>query len=386
MLEQQKQLFLLDEEVTYLNCAAYSPLLKTVVEAGNAALLIKTNPQNINPKDLFFDRVDTLRNLLTKIIGAKDPNEIAIIPAVSYGMAIVAKNLQRWPSIKTKKEVVLIADEFPNNVYTFERSCKELDLELKIVNFPEEMASYNQKVLDAISEETALIVMPHVHWINGYKFDLKSISEKCLHHEVMLVIDGTQSVGILPFDLQEIKVNALICGSYKWMMGPYSHGFAYFDSFFDDGIPLEETWMNRMDSDNFAGLLSHQKEYRPKAQRYNVGEFSHFIQTPMAIAAAEQILNFGILNLQSYCVNITQKPIQTFLEIGCSILDEAIKSSHLFAIKLPQNINISDTLNTLKDENISVSLRGDALRISPHIYNVEDDLMRLVSVLKNQIK
>jgi hypothetical protein len=104
------------------------------------------------------------------------------------------------------------------------------------------------------------------------------------------VVDGTQSVGALPIDVQKYRIDALVCGGYKWLMGPYSLGVAYLSEYFDDGIPLEESWMNRRGSDDFQRLVAYEPQYRPGAARYDVGEHSNFILLPMLTAALRQIL------------------------------------------------------------------------------------------------
>ena len=85
-------------------------------------------------------------------------------------------------------------------------------------------------------------------------------------HEVgaQLVIDGTQSVGALPINVQELQPDALICAGYKWLMGPYSIALAYYGPYFDQGEPLEEGWINRYGSEDFTNLVQYQDRYQPR--------------------------------------------------------------------------------------------------------------------------
>jgi selenocysteine lyase/cysteine desulfurase len=143
-------------------------------------------------------------------------------------------------------------------------------------------------------------------WCIGVVFDLEVIGEKCREHGALLIVDGTQAVGALPFDVQVIRPDAVIVASYKWLFGPYSTGFGYFGPFFDEGVPIEESWMNRVGSDNFKDLCNLQSQYRPKAQRYNMGEFSQFIQGAMALAAMEQLLQWGVPAIRDYAAEISE--------------------------------------------------------------------------------
>ncbi|MDZ7647737.1 MAG: hypothetical protein U5K54_11465 [Cytophagales bacterium] len=108
-------------------------------------------------------------------------------------------------------------------------------------------------------------------------------------------------------DIKEIRPDALICGGYKWLMGPYSLGLAYYGEYFDQGIPVEENWINRLHSENFAGLVNYESDYQPGALRYEVGEHSNFILVPMLLEALEQINQWKPVNIQKYCAAITKK-------------------------------------------------------------------------------
>ena len=183
---------------------------------------------------------------------------------------------------------MLFRSQFPSNVYTWRELAKERDLIVKTIPYPIEIAdgrgkTWNERILQSIDTNTALVTLGHVHWANGTLFDLKKIGQRCREVGAVFVIDGTQSVGALPFDVQDFGVDALICGGYKTLMGPYSLGYAYFGAYFDNGKPLEESWMARKDSENFSGLLNYQDAYHPLSIRYDMGEKSNFITVPMGI-------------------------------------------------------------------------------------------------------
>ncbi len=383
----QKELFLLDEEVIYLNGAAYSPALKTSVEQGIQGMALKGNtPFKISGKDHFL-LPERVQKLFARLINSNEIERIAIIPAVSYGMAVVANNLHRLPSIGLKKNIVQIQDEFPNNFHAFDRVSQELGLSYQIVTKPDSIINrgeqWNDSIIAAITEETAAVIMPHVHWIYGIKFDLEAISRKCKQVGALLIIDGTQSLGVLDLDIEQIRPDALITASYKWLLGPYGIGLAYFGSFFDDGIPLEESWMHRPGSDNFAALLRYEKAYRPLAQRYNSGEYSNFILLPMLEDSLNQILDWGTKPIQEYLGNIIKSPIEALRDLGCELENEAYRANHLLGLNLPKGIDNQNFTEELLKHKVIVSNRGVAIRVSQHLYNSEEDLWSLVDVLKN---
>lgn len=304
-------------------------------------------------------------------------------------MATVAVNLHRLPTIEAKRHIIILENEFPNDFYAFERVAHELNLVFTVISKPAGDSvgkKWNESLLSSISQETAMVVMPHVHWIEGIVFDLEKIGKKCREMGALLVIDGTQSVGAFPFDVDKIKPDALICGAYKWLLGPYSLGMAYYGNFFDDGVPVEETWMNRLQSNDFTNLTNLQKEYRPMAQRYNMGEFSQFIQLPMLVGSLRLLLEWGVENIQQYVQDLTADPIRSLMEMGCKIEDSIYRASHLFSVKLPAHISMKKLGDTLAANKIYVSKRGEGIRVSANVFNNEADfeaLLRVIAMVEN---
>ena len=281
--------------------------------------------------------------------------------------------------------VIVAAQQFPSNVFPWMRLCEENRSQLKIINPPEGLTErgkrWNERILDAIDKNTRLVALGHVHWADGTKFDLLEIRKRTREVGALLVIDGTQSVGALPFDVTKIRPDALVCAGYKWLLGPYSIGLAYYGAYFDDGKPIEENWINRKLSEDFTGLVNYQNEYQPGASRYEVGERSNFILVPMMTAALKQINQWKPENIQHYCAKISRVPIEQLRKAGFWVEDENFRGNHLFGVRLPEGADLEKIKRGLNRERISVSVRGDALRISPNVYNSEKDLMKLVKTL-----
>jgi selenocysteine lyase/cysteine desulfurase len=390
-LQCQKHLFSIEEDITYLNGAAYSPTLKSSVERGIEGIQLKASHTHLIKGSDHFTLPQKVQKLFAQLINEPDYERIAVISSVSYGMAVVANNVHRIPKLSAKKNIIQIQDEFPNNVYAFDRVCQKHDLVYKTIAKPDTLENrgglWNQSIMEGINTETAIVVIPHIHWIYGVKFDLEAISKHCKEVGALLVIDGTQSVGILDFDCQKIQPDALICAGYKWLLGPYSIGMAYFGEFFDEGVPIEESWMHRAESDNFAQLIRYERAYRPKAQRYNMGEHTQFIQVPMLEDSLTQILNWGVNNMQNYCAKIIEKPLIALQELGCWVEESANRANHLLGISLPKSITGGVSHNQVFTDKLSankifVSNRGAAIRVSQNVYNTEADLWALVEILK----
>lgn len=374
MLSCQKFLFNLPEDVSYLNCAYMSPLLNKVVEAGHRGINRKVQPFSITAND-FFSEVDELRKLFAQLIQVNEPGRIALIPSASYGMANVANNTP----LNSGDNIVIVEEQFPSNYYIWERLAKAKGAELRTVNLANS-DNYNESILENIDHRTAIVTMANVHWADGRLFDLATIREFTKNHNALFVVDGTQSVGALPTNVGELQLDAIVCAAYKWLLGPYSTGFAYYGPAFDDGKPIEESWMNRLDSEDFQNLVNYQPAYQPLAGRYIVGERSNFILNPMAKAALEQILEWEVSNIQDYCRRLTREAMIRFKEMDLVKEDhEKNYGYHLFGLRLNDQFDVGQLKMAFAKYKVSISLRGTAIRVAPHLYNNQNDMDRLLS-------
>ena len=379
MLDCQRDLFQLDDSVIYLNCAYMSPQMKGVEAAGKLAMAQKNKPWSITPKD-FFEPVKLLKEAFAQLINAAS-ERIALVPAASYGIATTARNIE----MEAGQEVLMVEEQFPSNYYSWDRLCQEKGGSIRLVEAPDSprrSTAWNEAILAAISERTAVVTLGHVHWADGTLFDLEAIRAACDRVGAYLIIDGTQSVGALPFDVSKIRPDALICGGYKWLMGPYSLGVAYYGPRFDEGIPLEENWINRHNSEAFSGLVNYESRYQPGAARYSVGEHSNFFLVPQLTAAIQQINAWRPERIQEYCQHISTTAMQELQQLGCQIDQSPKVAHHLRGVRLPQSMDADLLTQKLKDRNIFVSKRGNAIRIAPHLYNTEAELMRLVGAFR----
>lgn len=376
--------FQLDPSVTYLNCSFMAPQLKAVEEAGLQGIRYKNNPHQISIEH-FFNETEKLRVEYTKLIDAKNPQRIVVIPSVSYGMANVAKNLP----LEKGDQIIVVGEQFPSNVYPWRRAASENGAEIVTVPAPDTNTNrgkiWNERILDAISPKTKMVAVGNVHWADGTLFNLKEIRKRTRDVGAWLVIDGTQSVGALPFRIEEIEPDALICAGYKWLLGPYSMGLAYYGPALDDGVPVEENWINRYESENFAGLVNYNDQYQPYALRYEVGEHSNFILIPMQLAAIQQLNEWGIGSIQDYCREIISDFITPIKLKGFEIEDEQYRGAHLLGIRLRSEHDFQKIQARMKQENILVSFRGRSIRVSPNVYNTKDDIARFTETLLSSV-
>ena len=383
----QRDAFGLPDNLHYLNCAYMGPLPLASEEAGIRGMRKKLVPISISPPD-FYDESDRLRRLFADLVNAEDPRRVAIIPGVSYGVAVAARNLP----VEAGQNLVLTHEQFPGNVHAWRRLAGESGAEARFVAPPgaddadpagEEGRgeAWNHRLLEAIDKHTAVVAVPHVHWTDGTLFDLVEIGRRCRDVGAALVVDGTQSVGALPFDVQSIRPDALITATYKWLLGPYSVGVAYFSERFDDGVPLEETWIGREASEDFQNLVRYRDGYQPGAIRYDVAERSNFALLPVAISSMRLVSEWKAERIQAYLAELTRDMLREAGALGFTVEDERWRGAHLFGLRMPDGIDLLALRDALARRNVIASLRGTALRVAPNVYNEDADMAALLDVL-----
>ncbi|MBK8043033.1 MAG: aminotransferase class V-fold PLP-dependent enzyme [Haliscomenobacter sp.] len=376
MLSCQRALFKIPDEVAYLNCAYMSPQMRQVELAGRDTLAKKNQPWLVQTEDFFLPGSE-LKALFARLIGVRERDRIAIIPSVSYGLANAAFNA----GLKQGDHVLVAEGQFPSNYYIWERLCREKGAHLTVVPAPvsnNRGKDWNQAILEAIDDRVRVVALGHVHWADGTLFDLPTIRKRTREAGALLIIDGTQSVGALPFDVETIQPDALVCAGYKWLMGPYSIGVAYYGEAFDSGTPIEENWINREGSEYFANLVQYRPEYKPLASRYAMGEQSQFVLAPMLKTGVEQLLDWGCPEIQAYCRNLTEPAIAQIKALGCWVEDSDWRGSHLFGVRLGQDTDPDKLKSAFAAHKVMVSFRGNAIRVAAHVYNTPEDLEKLV--------
>jgi selenocysteine lyase/cysteine desulfurase len=195
LLPGQRHLFDIPDDVAFLNRAYMSPLPNVSVAAGERGLARKAQPWMITPDD-FFSASETVRARFADLINAA-PDDIAFAPAVSYGMAQAAANI----TLVRTQTVVTLAEQFPSNVYPWMDLAQRTGAQFIAVPRPGD-DDWTAALLSAINIATGVVAIPHCHWTDGGLIDLEAVGNACRSVGAVLCVDGTQSVGTLPFDVK----------------------------------------------------------------------------------------------------------------------------------------------------------------------------------------
>lgn len=376
LLPNQRHRFEVPREITYLNCAAMTPQLRSVRAAGEAALARNAEPWRIRVAD-WFTGSEELRQLFGRIVGA-GAESVAIIPAASYGLATAAANLEAGP----KDTVVLVAEDFPSNVYTWRSFAKRTGANIVTVK-RESGQSWADAICHAVDERTRVVAVPNVHWTDGALIDLGRVGRAAREAEAALVVDASQSIGAMPFDVAEVRPDYLISVGYKWLLGPFGLSYMYLDPARHGGRPLEENWISREGSENFATLVDYHDAYRPGARRFDVGQRTHLTLTPMAVAGLKQIVEWEVPRIAATLSAVTGRIEQRARSIGLEVTGGP-RAPHIIGIRLPK-ARLEAIGAALAESKVYVGIRGPAIRVAPHLYTSDEDIDRLFHALSKAL-
>ncbi|HET7546571.1 MAG TPA: aminotransferase class V-fold PLP-dependent enzyme, partial [Usitatibacter sp.] len=287
----QRPLFDVPRDVAYFNCASATPQLNAARDRLRESVAGKSHPWTRIPAD-YFTNAERIRALCAEVIGG-DAEGYAVVPAASYALATAARTLE--PRLAKGDAIVMMAGEFPSLVLAFRRVAAERGAAIDIVAAPED-DDWTRAILDRIDARTKVVAVASCHWTNGARVDLVRIARACRDAGAALVVDGTQTVGAMPFDFAAIDPDFLALSGYKWMLGPYGVSFLYVAARWREARPLEESWLARRGAEDFAALVNPSDEYQPGARRFDVGEKGNALLAG-TIAGLEQLREWGVASI-----------------------------------------------------------------------------------------
>lgn len=331
------------------------------------AVSFKEQPWRLQTSD-FFTGCDELRGLVANLLKT-DADHIALIPAVSYGVETAVLNLP----VSEGKTVLMPEGEFPSNVYAWKHRT--------FVSRPVDQ-DWTSAFLAAIDENTAVVSVPQTDWSDGSHFDLVRIGQKAKSVGAALVVDISQSFGVSPIDVKSFDPDFLFSVGYKWQLGPYGVSYMYVADRHLHGKPLENNWVNRRCSEDFTKLTDYTDEFHLGARRFDSGQHSNFALNPMAIAAMRVLNEITPEKIFAHITALNETLVSGLNLLGFEVVPANRRTGHMIGAKAPAGLCVKDLCGRLREKNIFVSVRCNSLRISPHIYNNEQDIEKFLVELK----
>lgn len=374
MIPSQRQLFAIPDDVVYLNCASTSPLPASAEQAGREAMAFKRTPWLIGPEGL-PNGPEAARAGFANILGC-DAEGVALVPSVSFAMAVAARNLP----LDAGSSVLVLHEEFPSNVFPWLRMAPG---RVKALPRPKE-GTWSEAVIEAITEDIGLVALPHCHWMDGTVFDLGAVRAACDRVGAHLVVDATQSLGAMPFDFEAARPDFVAATGHKWLLCPHGVGFCYVAPKWREGEPIEENWKNRLGSEDYSRLTEYESHYRPGARRYDLGEVTNSVLLPMATESLRLIAEWGVGNIAETLSAVTRKLALHGQAFGLTPTPAAERAPHMLGLRLPHG-PAKPVAEAMAREKVYVSPRSGTLRIAPHLFVNAADVDRFTTVLSRSL-
>ena len=382
MLASQRDLFDVPREICYLNSASYSPLPLRAIEAGRAAVGRKARPWTLDA-DFARRQHERARSAAARLINA-DPADIALIPSISYGVATAAKLVQ----IARGSRVIVLENDHSSPVLEWHHRAETQGFAVETVRQPEG-GDWTAAVLAVIDRAGAppvgLASISSVHWSDGGLIDLKLVGASLRRHGALLLIDATQSTGVLALDVKRFDPDFMLFPTYKWLVGPYGRAFLYIAKRHQDSIPLEQTAAARRDVRAENEVYFADLAYVGDARRFDMGERDHFISLEMASIGIEMIAEWGAPAIAERLAMLTDTIADRVRVLGVSIIDRQLRAPHILCLGFPNGMP-KGLVEGLADEGVYVAARLGRLRVSPHVFNDEADTERFLAALTRRLR
>jgi selenocysteine lyase/cysteine desulfurase len=374
-MRSQRHLFDIPDDIAYFNCAYYSPQLNETRKRLTEGAMSKSHPWERTARDFFSD-AELIRSLAGEIFGG-DADGYAVIPSASYGLSTAARAVE--PQLGKGDSILILEEGFPSNVLPWKRVAAEKGAMLITVSVPED-GNWTRAIIDKIDKSVKVLALHTCHWTNGSHIDLASIRQAIGTSDIIMAVDATQSLGAVPFPLEQVRPDFLIAAGYKWLLCPYGFTLMYVSPGWRDSRPLEESWQARENAEDFGSLVNSSTRYMPGARRFDVGQKGTPTILPGAIAALEQIKSWGVDHISDSLILINNMIADHLSGLGFQIPDLTQRSPHMLGATLPEKYK-GNLVAELSQRKIFISQRGNSVRFSPHLHITDNDLDRLLQTL-----
>lgn len=304
------------------------------------------------------DRLGALMNV--------PPAQIALLTNLGEAMSMVANGLD-W---QDGDEVVIPEQEFSSLVYPWLNLAGQ---GVRVVFVPKEGPSTPlQSIERAITPRTRMVAVSHVEFLNGYRHDMVSLGELCRQQGVLLAVDTTQSLGVLPVDAQAWQADIVAAHGYKWMMAMHGIAAFYVSEMVQDRI--RPTVPGRSSVRGGFESLDYALDWHPDARRYQSGgpNWTGIAALATSLGIVEEIGIEAAADQASGAASRVLERIQgTMLEITSDVRPD--HRSQIVSFTTGDREEDQALVTHLKSKKIVVGLRGKGVRVACHFWNTVGD-------------
>lgn len=371
-LSRYRAEFPITEQYAFLSHAAVSPLSRRVTDAVGAQLTLFQH----EPATIYFPKLmgllKDLRERLATLINACRPDEIALMPNTASGINTAALSLP----LRAGDNVLFLEGDYPANVYPWLQLAYKGVL-TKMV--PLRNGGLDLDVLEArIDKRTRVIALSTVMFATGFRNDIAAVGKLCRERGIYFVVDGIQSLGLLPMDVQAYNIDMLAAGAQKWLLAAGGSGFLYCRRELLDELQ-PGAYVGAASVVDFQNFLDYNLTFPASADRFNLG-------TPNALGAAAlnasvgMLLEVGIEHVARQVGTLVDTLIDDLCERGYT-LAASTAPEHRSGIVVAEVPDALAACKRAEEAGIILTPRGVGVRIAPHFYNTTEEVLRVGELL-----
>jgi cysteine desulfurase / selenocysteine lyase len=370
--EQIRLDFPVTKHYTYLANAAISPIpMQVFREASGFHKQILDNGGVL--WDKWIGEMEETRELYARFISAKS-DEIGFTHSTSEGMNIIAHMLS------SKGRVVSNELEFPSSLLPWYN--KKADIYLvkekggKILT---------DDIAKAVNEKTRTVVVSHVQYATGFRQDLVELAELTKKKRLYLVVNATQSLGALNFDVGKFAIDFMSCNGHKWILSSFGIGAIYLKKEYLESLTeFQPPFFSQFGQKQREIFENRKLDISYTASRFELGS-PHFSNILSLKAGLKYISRIGIAKVEKRILSLTKYVIKELQKLKLVIISPIEEEKNRSGIVVFKVTHANELVKKLEKEHIIVSARGGGIRISPHFYNNEQDIDKLISKLRSLI-
>ena len=360
--------------VVYLNHAAISPMPNATADAIRTFL----NSRQQGPVEDFENWMDILeetRTFIARLIHAASPEQITFMGNTSDGISAVAEGLNLDPG----DEVLLNRMEFPSNVQPF-RALERKGVSVRYIE-PVDGLVTPEMVRQSITQDTKLVSISAVQYLNGFRADLEGIGSICKEKDIWFVVDGIQGLGASDINVRTACIDALATGGHKWLMSPMGTGFLYLsDQLSNSMTPSKTGWLSVKEPWE---LSNFDQPWMPVNQHLETGTLNMAGIFGMH-ASLNMFLDIGVKIIREELIRLTGELIEMLKNRnGVTVVTPSGRKnrSGILTFSRESDAHPDEVVSSLKDQKIIISAREGLYRIAPHFYNTTDELKHTINQL-----
>ncbi len=372
-----RELFPITKTHAFFNHAGVSPLNTRSRDAMNGF----NERTTLEPLSAIFAEVgQTMRDLRQRfatLINARSVDEIVLMPNTAAGLNTASLSLPLRPG----DNVLLLDGDYPANIYPWLNLARRGVL-AKFV--PQKDGGLDLNLLESrIDSHTQVIALSTVQFATGFRNDIVAVGKLAKERGLYFVVDGIQSLGALPMDVQAANIDFLACGSQKWLLGPLGGGFLYVRKELLDEL-VAGPYVGASSVVDAMNYLDYNFTLLPTAERFNIGTqpFPSYIGLHASVSLIQEA---GIENVAQRILGLTDTLINDLGERGYRF-SATTAPEHRSGIVIFETEQPEQTASYLAERGVVGIPRGKGVRIAPHFYNTEDEILRVGEVLDAQKK